>query len=202
MDLFLAKQKGFAPQFRDMIEAAIDADEMNPGEAIIAGVDELGGHIFTVEPPGWERPWNSTGFAAIGIGAEHAELVFLGSQYTQNRPWQQALAITFFAKKRAEISSGVGPNTDLYYIFNTGYRYFEPAGEYIKMLDDKVASLLGIEELAILDAAKTIDEMFAKEQQNAQQQQPPTVQGEEAVEAQGDDEEGLSGSPEEGESEG
>jgi hypothetical protein len=81
-------------------------------EVIIAGHDDSGAHIWSIRN---DTPYchDVEGFAAIGIGADHAdsELRFAGFTPYQDAP--HALMMAYFAKRRAEFAPGVGRMTDL-----------------------------------------------------------------------------------------
>ncbi len=128
-ETFHARQKQFSPEFIEEIDAKLsDWRRADLGaQAIIAGVDDEGGHIYIIDDPGQEECCNAAGFAAIGIGTDHAEAEFMNARYTQNWPWTHSLVLTYASKKRAEVAPGVGWATDLYYITRAaGVAYFDP----------------------------------------------------------------------------
>lgn len=81
-------------------------------QAIIAGVDEEGPHIYVIEDPGIMNSFNDIGYAAIGSGAYHALRSFIENNYSIDMPLWKALYIIFEAKKYAESAPGVGTFTD------------------------------------------------------------------------------------------
>lgn len=66
---------------------------------IIAGFDGSEGHIFLVDDPGDYVTCDSEGFAAIGLGREHAESVFAESQYTHWVPLDRSCCYCLFGKE-------------------------------------------------------------------------------------------------------
>lgn len=82
-------------------------------EAIIAGVDATGGHLYTVKN-GQIDCWDGIGFCSIGIGQSHADFQFMVIGHTPDADPLKTLWITFLAKKSAEVSAGVGDETDIY----------------------------------------------------------------------------------------
>jgi hypothetical protein len=56
---------------------------------------------------------STTGFAAIGIGKNHAESQFIFSQHWVAKPFDETLLLAYAAKKRAESAPGVGRQTDI-----------------------------------------------------------------------------------------
>ncbi|HYM13930.1 MAG TPA: hypothetical protein VEZ14_00015 [Dehalococcoidia bacterium] len=128
-DTFHSRQKQFSTDFIEQIHTDL-ADWRHAdlgGTALVAGVDDSGGHIYLIDDPGQEECCDAAGFAAIGIGTDHAEAEFMAARYTQNWMWTHGLVLSYAAKKRAEVAPGVGWATDLYYITKAaGTIYFEP----------------------------------------------------------------------------
>lgn len=85
-------------------------------ETLVTGVDSTGAHIYTINNPGLASCNDAVGFAAIGIGDNHALAQFMFSRYTRWWVFQRALLLTYSAKRRAEAAPGVGKETDLFYI--------------------------------------------------------------------------------------
>jgi hypothetical protein len=84
-------------------------------EAIITGVDADGTHIYIVEN-GDVHCLDAVGFAAIGIGRWHANSQFMFAQHDRLKPYPETLLLSYAAKKRAEVSPGVGEGTDMFTI--------------------------------------------------------------------------------------
>lgn len=163
IDSFMARQKEFAPEVRERLENALDDPADDLGAILIFGIDKTGAHIFTVEDPGIERGWDATGFAAVGIGAEHAETVFTSSLYTVRRDLLPAMISTFFAKKAAEEAPGVGKNTDLYYLTQFGEEYFEPLSNVVQTLDKMYAERQQEESRTIARNAQALGKLLIEE---------------------------------------
>ncbi len=90
---------------------------------LLAGIDDdeqKRGHIICVENPGTWISYDNLGFCCVGIGERHSDNVFSWYRYTTNVTLNEAAFITFEAKKRAEVSGGVGKDTDMYLIDNSG----------------------------------------------------------------------------------
>jgi len=90
-------------------------------EAIVAGIDSTGPHIFVVRDPGDVYRMDAVSFAAIGSGGRNAEMQFMLSHYTRQVMHHKALLLTLTAKKRAEVSPGIGKHTDMFFIGDQGY---------------------------------------------------------------------------------
>ncbi|MTD95489.1 hypothetical protein GIW81_14210 [Hyphomicrobium sp. xq] len=80
---------------------------------IVAGVDDSGPRIFMVEE-GVATCHDAIGFAAIGIGARHAESHLMLSRHSWMVSAPETLVNTYIAKRRAETAPGVGAETDLF----------------------------------------------------------------------------------------
>lgn len=82
------------------------------GGALVIGSDEHGGHIYQVEH-GKATYMNRIGFVAGGAGQRHAESQFMFAKYTSHWRFANALSLLYAAKKRAEVTPGVGAETDI-----------------------------------------------------------------------------------------
>ncbi len=82
-------------------------------EAIIAGY-ELGARLHHIDNMGVARDMSNIGFAAIGIGAEHAKSEFMFARFAPSA-WflGSTVMLVYAAKRRAEVAPGVGKDTDL-----------------------------------------------------------------------------------------
>jgi hypothetical protein len=70
---------------------------------IFAGVDPLGAHIYVVED-GNIHCNDIIGFAAVGIGARHAESQFMLARHAWNTPLVDTTLLSYIAKKRSEVA--------------------------------------------------------------------------------------------------
>jgi hypothetical protein len=84
-------------------------------EAIFTGIDAGGAHIYVVRN---ERVTcrDFAGFAAIGVGAWHANSQLMFGGHTKWKPFPETLFLVYNAKKRAEVAPGVGSVTDMFMI--------------------------------------------------------------------------------------
>lgn len=81
-------------------------------ETIFAGHDAMGAHIYkTHNSANWCH--DIEGFAAIGIGAEHADSQARFAGFTRFAMPPEALMVAYLAKRRAELAPGVGRVTDM-----------------------------------------------------------------------------------------
>jgi 20S proteasome alpha/beta subunit len=124
-DSFVARQNEFNQEIARDLEAAM-ADYDLRVESIIAGVDSSGPHIYQVENPGVETCLDHSGFASIGSGSRQFETLFMSSGYHPGWELNQTLFLAYSAKKRAEVSPGVGSDTDIRICTSNGIGHVEP----------------------------------------------------------------------------
>src|ERR1039457_666010 len=112
----------------------------DPTEAIIAGIDTDGPQ----PDPKPERRYthlyelvnaeaanlSMTGFAAIGIGRTHANSQFMFAGYDRAWSLPKALLVTYSAKRRAEVSPGVGRATDMFLV-GPGLGTYTDIGDHV-----------------------------------------------------------------------
>lgn len=97
-------------------------------DLLIAGVDDDGGHLFSVHNPGGVvNDFAPIGFAAIGSGTLHATQSLIGFRHTSVRDLHQTVFRVYASKRRAEVAPGVGTDTDLAIISATGVNYLPTA---------------------------------------------------------------------------
>lgn len=82
-------------------------------EILIAGIDEKGGHLYVVFPPGRVESMDRVGYVSIGSGTPHAESTFILNDFRRDWDIKKALYVTYEAKKLAEKAPGVGKKTDI-----------------------------------------------------------------------------------------
>jgi hypothetical protein len=113
MNEFLNRQRDMQPDIVSQLTSAILNFEMPAIEAIIAGIDPTGAHIFVVNNAEVACR-DAIGFAAIGIGYWHANSQFMFAGHNRSRPLPETLLLTYAAKRRAEVAPGVGAGTDMF----------------------------------------------------------------------------------------
>lgn len=117
------------------VEAAIAGVHFE-ADAIVAGVDESGAHIYTIDG-GVVSSADYDGFAVIGSGGwlSRSHLVEVG--YSRSKHLFQALNIVYQAKRNAEKAGGVGETTDMGIIGKAGKTM-------VTWLDEKTMSALKV----------------------------------------------------------
>ena len=114
-DSFISKQKEMNIDFVNRLTNKIDRfprEYIGDIETILAGIDETGPHIYVVRN-GIINCNDKLGFASIGIGSNHALSHFMFSSYSRIASEPKALLTIHQAKKKAEVSPGVGEQTDM-----------------------------------------------------------------------------------------
>lgn len=137
MESFIASQRTMQPREVAHIRECLQNEYLNV-ETIIAGVDAGGPHIYSVggfrqAADGIMRQaseaacHDSSGFRAVGVGADQFEMQFQLLGYDRAWPLMDALLLTNMAKKQAEKAPGVGAVTDMFIIRGeTGLHTFPP----------------------------------------------------------------------------
>jgi hypothetical protein len=112
-DTFISNQQQINNGVAEQITRDFINYEVPYVSVLIVGVDPLGPHIFVVD--NGVISWNDViGFAAIGIGARHAESQFMLATHWWNSPLADTALLTYVAKKRSEVAPGVGAGTDMF----------------------------------------------------------------------------------------
>jgi hypothetical protein len=119
MEDFVKNQKDFSADFVRDVQTEVLNFEAPAVEAIIAGIDATGAHIYTASTNSIQCH-DAVGFAAIGGGYWHANSQMMAFNYTPENSLPDALMMVMFAKKRAEIAPGVGDATDMFSILGLG----------------------------------------------------------------------------------
>lgn len=89
-------------------------------EAMIIGCDDRAAHIFRVDNRGIVTLHDDIGFVSIGSGGIHASGYYMQAPYSHMIGYHQALILTYFGKKRAEVAPGVGRLTNMFLITGDG----------------------------------------------------------------------------------
>jgi len=111
---FIEKQKNMDQVFINIITNKIDRflNNLENIATVVAGIDSDGPHIYVVEN-GKISCHDKLGFVSIGIGRDHAISHFMFSGYSRSCTESKALLTIHQAKKKSEVSPGVGKATDM-----------------------------------------------------------------------------------------
>lgn len=88
-------------------------------ELIVAGVDEMGAHIYGIYDPVISDSFDSLGFHAIGSGSIHA-ITMVAYKYESKMTKDKMKNFIFSVKKASEKAPGVGKMTDMRVISSNG----------------------------------------------------------------------------------
>jgi hypothetical protein len=126
-DTFVSRQQEMDPDLvSNLAEKFLEESGDLGAEAIIAGVDSTGPHIYHIDDPGLSVCRDRSAFWAIGIGARHFETNFMSSGYDRTFPLVSSMLLAFSAKKQAERAPGVGKITDMFIVGRKGGFLFRP----------------------------------------------------------------------------
>lgn len=116
MDSFIQSQRSLHSDFVRQISDELGVFSIPSVAAIYAGIDNASGRptaqLYVVYN-GNVVCQTLVGFAAIGIGADHAASEFMFAKHTPRKHLPETLILTYSAKKRAEAAPGVGEETDM-----------------------------------------------------------------------------------------
>ena len=135
IDQFIARQSEMSQDVAIDISSKLLTYQINSeaiSEAIIAGIDITGGHIYKVIDPGLSVCFDIPFFAASGIGRPHAESQFMLAGFEKQWSLAKTIFLVYTAKTRAEATAGVGKQTDLMIIGPWGIYSLTP--EELEML--------------------------------------------------------------------
>ena len=118
---YYARQRAMAPELTGGIFQKI-AEYDYYLWLIIAGVDDSGAHIYSIENPGTSECFDAIGYHAIGSGEYHAISTFISNEYEEDISLKKGLLLTYEAKKRSEKAQGVGEMTDLLLVSKKGIK--------------------------------------------------------------------------------
>jgi hypothetical protein len=118
---------GSHQQLNPNIVAMIDSQmqQFNLGvELLLAGVDATGAHIYSVANPGPpENLHDPIGYAAVGSGTIHALQAFIGFGHSAAADYHETVFRAYAAKRRSEVAPGVGLDTDMAVISESGIHW-------------------------------------------------------------------------------
>jgi len=90
-------------------------------ELLLAGVDDAGAHLYQVRNPGAHASnLQQIGYGSIGSGALHAMQSLVAFGQTPKHNLAETIFAVYASKRRAEVAPGVGRDTDLAIIRQSG----------------------------------------------------------------------------------
>jgi 20S proteasome alpha/beta subunit len=115
IETFLSRQKEMDSNLVESLTKEILNYEIPGFETIITGIDDYGCHIYVINNSDYHC-FDKVGFACIGIGARHASAQFMQARHGVGALLPETLLLTYSAKRRSEVSPGVGVGTDMFII--------------------------------------------------------------------------------------
>jgi hypothetical protein len=179
-DTFLTRQNEMSHEFiRDVADRLLD--HRLKADAIIAGIDHTGAHIYKIIDPGVAVCFDTPCFAAIGIGQPHAESHLMTTGFNKNLDVSHVLYAVFSAKMKAEIAAGIGKKTDLFVISGGLRELFTPGGAnqahpnemaaLRAIFDKQQEEARRLQEVAIIDVEALLRKA-AEDRKDASQKSP------------------------------
>jgi 20S proteasome alpha/beta subunit len=112
-DTFLAQQREMAEHLATTLTEQMQSYRGEDVEALIIGSGGDYVQLYGVDTKGIVSCFDDVGFAAIGSGAWHARSRLMQARYTNTQRFSRIAALTYAAKKTAELAPGVGAHTDI-----------------------------------------------------------------------------------------
>jgi hypothetical protein len=179
MESFVQQQHEIGRELSDKLILDLEDVRDSAGiETIIAGIDRLGPHIYTIDNDGSALCQDSVGFASIGVGARHAESQFMLRAYSSRFTLANASFLAFIAKRRAEVAPGVGKYTDLFAIDPEGHIHNPINPVVLRMFEQAYDHMDREQNAAVIRAEQSVresieDDVRRQASKNAPPIEPP-----------------------------
>lgn len=111
-ETFLTRQQTMDSDLVRRLAAGLMDYQVPDCAVIVAGRDPDGTHIYSVDGS-VVSAYDDVGFAAIGMGARHANSQFMLARHAWHGSISDTLLLTYMAKRRSEAAPGVGTDTDM-----------------------------------------------------------------------------------------
>jgi 20S proteasome alpha/beta subunit len=156
LDSFIARQAEMSPSIANDITNKLILNDLD-ASALIVGRDSTGHHIYVVHDPGEVFYCNGIGFAAIGSGRRHAEAQFMLAGYARYFSIERALLLAYRAKRRAEVSPGVGTTTKMFVVTDKFSELIDDVHNKVQSIHQAIETdIVQVEKAAERDASKFI----------------------------------------------
>ncbi len=166
----LNRQQGMSSEQADRLISLMVTTDLGD-EVIVTGWDASGAHVYVIADPGEAVCLDSIGWGAVGSGRWHAESLFMVEGYTPYWQFEQALHLTYQAKKRADVAPGVGSKyTDLFLISTGGFHFIAEDSPLFKAIDHVYQETRQQEQEARDKGRANIVKYIAEELANAEKQ--------------------------------
>ena len=111
-DFYRGVIQGVPPDLGVMLDTQVQSFMLGVS-LIVAGVDDSGSHIYSIEDPGSSQCFDRLGYHAIGSGHRHAILSLVTLQHDVSSSLNWTIYKVYCAKRHAEMAPGVGTATDM-----------------------------------------------------------------------------------------
>ena len=150
--------------------------------SIVAGIDTTGAHVYVVRDDEYTCA-DSVGFAAIGIGARHAQSQLMLAGQSYNSSLTDTVLSVYVAKRRSEIAPGVGKYTEMVSV-GPGNPLDFLHKDIMNKLEVEYKRIIDAESTAFLEGRKEMEDYVKKLTEQAPQsgtggvsQTPPSPEG-------------------------
>lgn len=155
-ETFITRQHEMSQDFLASVTKEMLNFDVPLVSAIIAGHDETGAHIYVVDSDSVSCR-DTIGFASIGIGARHADSQFMLGRHSVASSLPETLVLTYTAKKRSEVSPGVGKEEDYFFIGDKGALNVDLNSSLKDKLRNEYGKLARREKSALGTAKKEVE---------------------------------------------
>lgn len=177
-DSFITRQHEMSQEFVTTLSKELLSYNLPYAAVIITGIDDEGAHIYVVHGDQLSC-MDTIGFASIGIGSRHAESQLMLARHSVNSPLPETLLLTYSAKKRSEVSPGVGKETDMFMIGPNLGSFTTLNPDVMKKLDDEYKKIIESENNLLNEAKKEVTRYITEILQNASKAQNQVINQEE-----------------------
>jgi 20S proteasome alpha/beta subunit len=182
-DTFITRQNEMSQEFVASLTKEMLLFNVPTVCAIVTGIDDEGTHIYYITE-NQVSCMDTIGFASIGSGSRHAESQFMFARHSFNSPLPETLLLTYSAKKRSEVSPGVGKETDMFMIGPGLGSYTSINSSVMKKLDDEYKKIIKKENKILQEAKKEVTRYITEILENVtknQNQAVPEIDGENPI---------------------
>ncbi|MGJ7573375.1 hypothetical protein ACSFBX_22815 [Variovorax sp. RB2P76] len=160
LETFLSRQTEMSSQLVSSLATEMITKAFPRVEAIIAGVDRTGAHIYVADGA-MVSCHDAAGFAAIGNGWYHANSHLMFSRHGKNAGFTKTLWLTYSAKKRAEVAPGVGEDTDMFGVRGLG-QHFEIGDHVLAEFDIVYGQMVELHAQADAESERKANESLTE----------------------------------------
>lgn len=171
---FIAQQQHLDPAVASRLSKELQYFSLPETQAIVAGIDETGAHIYAIE--GGKCVCQDTpGFAAVGIGQRHALSQLMFGGHSPSRTFPETASLIYAAKKRSEVAAGIGKETDMFTVGPRIGTYWSDYQDLLLELESGYLRMLRRQSKAERDRVSRLEKYFASQREAAAARQTGNV---------------------------